>query len=82
MGYDGKTEKVRTEYTQSARRRGVKKYLMGKGVRIEEMAQYLREFLYSYGHTGLDELTLNELLDKGSLYIISLKKYTNGKFRN
>lgn len=82
MGYDGKTEKVRTEYTQSARHRGVKKYLMGKGVRIEEMAQYLRDFLYSYGHTGLDELTLNELLDKGSLYIISLKKYTNAKFRN
>lgn len=70
---------IRNEYSPSEQRRNVKKHLLRKGVKVSEMAGYLRTFLESYGHTELESKTLVQLLDLGSKYFISLKKYTNGK---
>lgn len=64
------------DFSPSEKRRNVKKHLLNKGVKMQDMAQYLRDFLESYGHTGLETKTLTELLDKGSLFFTSLKKYT------
>lgn len=67
------------QFSKSAGRRGTKKFLLARGIKMDEMREYLLVFLQSYGHTGLEEKKLEELLDMGSLYFISLKKYANGK---
>lgn len=67
------------QFSKAAQRKGTKKFLLARGVKMENMKQYLLDFFTKYGHTELEEKTLSDLLDLGSVYFTSLKKYSYEK---
>ena len=76
-----KAEISKSEYTQGSQKRGVKQYLISKGVKIQDMRSYLLEFFAHYGHNGMEDKTLSELQVKASVFFKSLISYTNRKLK-
>lgn len=69
------------QFSQSAKRRGVKKFLLKHGVKFSEMESYIKEFFNHYGHPDLGDIDLNGLLDKAEKFFISLRRYTFNKMK-
>lgn len=69
------------QFSKAAQRKGTKKFLLARGVKMDDMKQYLVTFFVTYGHdiAQTEAKTFEELLDKGSMYFTSLKKYTYAK---
>ena len=78
--YNTETKVSKSEFSDTAKRRGVKTYLLAAGVRMDEMTDFLLKFFTRYGHTGLENKKLDELQLLASKYFISLKVYTK-KFK-
>ena len=66
-------------WSPSAKRRGVKNYLLSRGIKITDMHEFLQGFFMKYGHEGVDKKSLPELLEKSSLWFMSLRKYTQSR---
>lgn len=68
---------VETQRSDSARARGVKKFLLSRGVRMDEMQEYLVTYFTTYGHQDEGRKTLRELLVKAGKFFPSLRVYTD-----